>query len=125
MLGPSLESRDITGDSSTDMRIYFVPSHLTKKYVQWQWGSEQEGFFQRLVAALTSAPVLKVPDWSKDWIIDYDASNDAVSSVLSQKDERKEEHPVYYHSRLLSPAERNYSTTDRECLAVITAVKKF
>ena len=45
---------------------------------------------------------------------------------MSQEEpENKEEHPVYYYSRLLNPAERNYSTTDRECLAVIAAVKKF
>ena len=101
------------------------PSRLIKKSVQWQWGSEQEGSFQKLIAALTSAPILKVLDWSKDWIIDCDASNNAIGKVLSQKDERDEEHLVYYHSRLLSPTERNYSMTDRECLTVITVVKKF
>ena len=93
--------------------------------MKWQWSGEQEESFQKLIAALTSAPVLKVPDWSKDWILDCDASNNAVGSILSQKDNHEEEHPVYYYSRLLNPAERNYSTTDRECLAVITAVKKF
>ena len=46
--------------------------------------------------------------------------------MLSQKEpDTKEKHPVYYYSRLLNPAEQNYSTTDRECLAVIAAVKKF
>ena len=50
----------------------------------------------------------------------------AVGAVLSQEEPNtKEEHPVYYYSRLLNPAERNYSTTDHECLAVIVAVKKF
>ena len=50
----------------------------------------------------------------------------AVGAVLSWKEpDAKEEHSVYYYSRLLNPAEQNYSTTDRECLAVIAAVKKF
>ena len=45
---------------------------------------------------------------------------------MSQEEpDAKEEYPVYYYSRLLNPAERNYSTTDHECLAVIAAVKKF
>ena len=45
---------------------------------------------------------------------------------MSQEEpDTKEEHPVYYYSRLLNPAERNYSTTDCECLVVIAAVKKF
>ena len=58
--------------------------------------------------------------------IDYDASNTAVGAVLSQEEpDTKEEHPVYYYSRLLNPDERDYSTTDRECLAVIAAMKKF
>ena len=45
---------------------------------------------------------------------------------MSQEEpDTKKEHPVYYYSGLLNSAERNYSTTDRECLAVIVAVKKF
>ena len=70
--------------------------------------------------------MLRPPQWGKPWIIDCDASNTAVGAVLSQEEpDTKEEHPVYYYSRLLNPAERNYSTTDHECLAVIAAVKKF
>ena len=45
--------------------------------------------------------------------------------MLQEEPDTKEEHPVYYYSRLLNSAKWNYSTTDRECLAVIAAVKKF
>ena len=70
--------------------------------------------------------MLQPPQWDKPWIIDCDASNTAVGAILSQEEPNtKEEHPVYYYSRLLNSAEWNYSTTDRECLAVIVAVKKF
>ena len=69
---------------------------------------------------------LRPPQWGKPWIIDCDANNTAVGAVLSQEEpDTKEEHPVYYYSRLLNSAERNYSTIDRKCLAVIAAVKKF
>ena len=99
---------------------------LTRKNTKWQWGKEQEGAFEGLKTALSEAPVLRPPQWGKPWIIDCDASNTAVGAVLSQEEpDTKEEHPVYYYSRLLNSAERNYSTTDRKCLAVIAAVKKF
>ena len=99
---------------------------LTRKNIKWQWSKEQEDAFEGLKTALSEAPVLRPPQWGKPWIIDCDASNTAVGAVLSQEEpDTKEEHPVYYYSRLLNSAERNYSTTDRECLAVIAAVKKF
>ena len=75
---------------------------------------------------MSQAPVLRPPQWGELWIIDYDASNTAVGAVLSQEEpDTGDEHPVYYYSRLLNAAEKKYSTTDGECLAVIAAVKKF
>ena len=99
---------------------------LTRKDTKWQWGKEQENAFEGLKSALSKATVLQPLQWGKPWFIDCDASNTAVGAVLSQEEpDTKEEHPVYYYSRLLNLAERNYSTTDRECLAVIAAIKKF
>ncbi|GFX49705.1 transposon Tf2-11 polyprotein [Trichonephila clavipes] len=54
----------------------------------------------------------------------YDASNYALGAVLLQG-EGSDEHPIEYASRLLTPAERNYSTTEREALAVVWVLKKF
>ena len=99
---------------------------LTRKNAKWQWNEEQENAFKELKSALSKAPVLRPPQWGKLWIIDCDASNTAVGAVLSQEEpDTGDEHPIYYYSRLLNAAEKNYSTTDRECLAVIAAVKKF
>ena len=53
-----------------------------------------------------------------------DASNYALGAVLVQR-EGPEEHPVEYASCLLSVAERNYTTTEREVLVVVWAVNKF
>ncbi|GFW42861.1 retrovirus-related Pol polyprotein from transposon 297 [Trichonephila clavipes] len=61
---------------------------------------------------------------TKPYIIRTDASNYALGAVLLQG-EGSDEHPIEYASRLLSPAERNYSTTEREALAVVWALKKF
>ncbi|GFU93228.1 hypothetical protein TNCV_4217541 [Trichonephila clavipes] len=99
-------------------------SYLTKKKVKWQWGFDQQNAFQTLKNSLTTPPVLKQADGTKPYIIRTDASNYALLAVLLQG-EGSDEHPIEYASRLLTPAERNYSTTEREALAVVWALKKF
>ncbi|GFU59021.1 retrovirus-related Pol polyprotein from transposon 297 [Trichonephila clavipes] len=99
-------------------------SYLTKKKVKWQWGFDQQNAFQTLKNSLTTPPVLKQADGTKPYIIQTDASNYALGAVLLQG-EGSDEHPIEYASRLLTPAERNYSTTEREALAVVWALKKF
>jgi hypothetical protein len=68
--------------------------------------------------------VLCKPDYQKDWVLDVDASDIALGAVLGQEQDDKEVHPVYFWSRQLCAAEKNYSVTDRECLAVVAALKK-
>ena len=88
------------------------------------WGDAHHHAFTELKNALTNAPVLAKPDCSRAFIVDADASNDAVGPVLSQVTEGAE-HPVYFHSRVLKDAERASSVTEREALAVVVAVVKF
>ncbi|CAM8908355.1 unnamed protein product [Rhodiola kirilowii] len=80
--------------------------------------------FDELKRALTSAPIIRAPDWSKGFEIMCDASDYAVGAVLGQREEKK---PVviYYASRTLDAAQRNYSTTEKELLAVVFALEKF
>ncbi|GBO03898.1 Retrovirus-related Pol polyprotein from transposon 17.6 [Araneus ventricosus] len=99
-------------------------SNLTKKNVQWFWGPEQQDAFETLRKSLITPPVLKQPDGSKPFRIRTDASSYALGAVLTQG-EGSEEHVIEYASRLLIPAERNYSTTEREALAVVWALEKF
>ncbi|GFX40575.1 retrovirus-related Pol polyprotein from transposon 17.6 [Trichonephila clavipes] len=99
-------------------------SYLTKKKVQWQWGFDQQNAFQTLKNCLTTPPVLKQADGTQRYIIRIGASNYALGADLLQG-EGSDEHPIEYASRLLTPAERNYSTTEREALAVVWALKKF
>ncbi|GFX01863.1 retrovirus-related Pol polyprotein from transposon 412 [Trichonephila clavipes] len=95
-----------------------------KKKAFWKWSEEEEKAFQTLKQCLVSPPILKQADFSKPFLIKTDASNYALGAVLLQG-ENKEEHPVEFASRLLNPAERNYSTTEREALAVVWALNKF
>lgn len=99
-------------------------SRLTRKNTQWQWKDEQQEAFEALKKNLVTAPILVQADGSKPYIIKTDASSYAIGAVLVQG-EGDNEHPVEFASRLLTKAERNYTTTEREALAVVWAVSKF
>ncbi|CAH2093702.1 unnamed protein product [Euphydryas editha] len=100
-------------------------TRLTRKSQTWIWGSDQAGAFKSLKELLTTAPILIQPDYSKPFILRTDASNFALGACLLQGESPPDERPIEYASRLLTPAERNYSTTEREALAVVWAVERF
>ena len=97
--------------------------NLIKKTQPWQWSAEQQEAFERLKLALTKAPVLATPDFTREFAILCDASNEAIGAVLTQEFE-DEEHPIMYVHRVVTSAEKNYSTTEKECLALVWAIKK-
>lgn len=99
-------------------------TRLTRKSQVWSWGSEQTQAFIELKNLLTTAPILVQADFTRPFILRTDASNYALGAVLLQGD-GNQERPIEYASRLLSAAERNYSTTEREALAVVWAVERF
>ena len=80
--------------------------------------------FSQLKAAILQAPILAYPDFSKPFTLDTDASGVGLGAVLSQKFEGKE-HPVAFASRMLNSRERNYSTTEREALAIVWGTRHF
>lgn len=100
-------------------------TRLTRKSQVWIWGPEQSQAFNDLKQLLTSAPVLVQPDFNSPFILRTDASNYALGAVLLQGEGNHQERPIEYASRLLNNAERNYSTTEREALAVVWAVERF
>jgi len=73
---------------------------------------------------LTFAPIIQPPNWQLPFEIMCDASNHAVGAVLGQKD-GKNSHFFYYALRSIDSAQCNYSTTEKELLAVIFALEKF
>lgn len=74
---------------------------------------------------MTSAPVLKHLDFSKKFYIHCDASDFGIGAVLVQLGENGEENPIAYMSKKLNSIQRNYSVTEKECLAAIEAIEKF
>ena len=99
--------------------------HLLKDGVKFDWSPACQEAFDVLRLSLTKAPILRYPDFNREFIVQTDASLTAVGGVLSQIGEDGEEHPVAYCSRTLNVHERNYTVTERECLAVIYAYKQF
>lgn len=99
-------------------------SLLTKKDIQYVWGPIQEEAFRRLKEALTTTLILKQANPKDPYILRTDASGYALGLVLLQG-EGLDERPIQYASRLLSSAERNYLTTEREALAILWTVQKF
>ena len=75
---------------------------LKKKGAKFVWTQEHQTAFNSLKQALMEAPVLQVPDFSKEFVLVMDASDLAVSAVLNQR-VGKELAPVSYYSRLLTP----------------------
>lgn len=80
--------------------------------------------FEKLKILVCSSPILQIPDFNEDFYLTTDASNYAIGAVLAQKKDGKEL-PVCYASRTLNKAEQNYSTTEKECLAIIWACHHF
>ncbi|XP_035832796.1 uncharacterized protein LOC118481696 [Helianthus annuus] len=80
--------------------------------------------FELIRERLVSAPILIAPDWSLPFEIMCDASDFAVGAVLGQRRE-KHFHPIYYASKTLNDAQENYTTTEKELLAVVFACDKF
>jgi hypothetical protein len=99
-------------------------TELTKKDFPFRWGERQETAFSTLKRALTSEQVLAYPDFKSEFILTTDASKTAAAAILSQVQEGVER-PIAYASRQLNTAERNYSATELELLALTWATKHF
>ncbi|GJV87490.1 putative reverse transcriptase domain-containing protein [Tanacetum coccineum] len=89
---------------------------LTQKKVKFEWGDKQEAAFQLLKQKLCSAPILALPEGSKDFIAYCDASKKGLGVVLMQR-----EKVISYASRQLKIHEKNYTTHDLELGAVVKA----
>lgn len=97
---------------------------LTKKGNAFNWTETQQNAFQTLKFKLCSEPILKYPNFQEPFILTTDASDFAISGILSQGN-IPDDLPVSYASRTLNPAERNYSTIEKELLAIVWAVRYY
>ena len=101
--------------------IAYPLTQLLKSSSTWVWKAAEQTAFEQLKHALSTAPVVKPPDFSKEFIVKTDASLFALGAVLAQRDST-EEYVVAYESRKLKPAESNYPVHERELLAIVHAL---
>ena len=97
---------------------------LLEKDATFEWDSECQQRFEELKAYLTTAPIVRAPNWQLPFEVMCDASDLTVGAVLGQRAEGKP-YVVYYASKTLNEAQRNYTTTEKELLAVVYALDKF
>jgi hypothetical protein len=88
------------------------------------WSENQEIAFRTLKSKLGKSPILHLPELSRQMILRTDASDVATGAVLLQEFDGVK-FPIAYMSKKLNDAQRNYSVMERECLAVILAIRKF
>ena len=115
---------------------------LTKKSAQWKWGTEERDAFNCIKQCLTTKPILGYPDFTREFIIYTDASGYGIGAVLAQMQapalpdtsETSEansaeagdrEVVIAYTSKHLSEREAKWSTTEKECYAIIHAIEVF
>ncbi|KAM2646757.1 hypothetical protein TB1_000075 [Malus domestica] len=97
---------------------------LLQKDVPFVFDDECEKAFNHLKELLTSAPIIVPPDWSLPFELMCDASDYALGAVLGQRKDKKP-HVIYYASQTLNDVQLNYSTTEKELLAIVFTLHKF
>lgn len=98
--------------------------NLTRKKVPFVWDESCQKSFETLKNALLTTPILCYPNQTGKFILDTDASGFGMGAVLSQIQEG-EEKVIAYASRTFNKAQRQYCTTKRELLAVVTFLRHF
>nr|GFB53657.1 reverse transcriptase domain-containing protein [Tanacetum cinerariifolium] len=99
-------------------------THLLEKNTPFVFSKDYIQAFQTLNKKLTEAPILIAPNWDLPFELMCDASDFTICAVLGQ---RREKHfkPIHYASKTMNDAETNYTTTEKEMLAVVYAIEKF
>ena len=98
---------------------------LLKKDHPFEWTKECQDAFDTLKKRFTEEPVLMMPDQTRPFQIETDASKYATGAVLTQLDANGNRHPVLFISKTLSPAEQNYEIYNRELLAIIRVLEEW
>nr|GEV33451.1 reverse transcriptase domain-containing protein [Tanacetum cinerariifolium] len=99
-------------------------THLLEKNSPFIFSNDCIQAFRTLKEKLTEAPILIAPNWDQPFELMCDASDYAVGAVLGQRVE-KHFRPIHYASKTMTQVETNYTTTEKEMLAVVYAFEKF
>ncbi|RVW86075.1 Retrovirus-related Pol polyprotein from transposon 17.6 [Vitis vinifera] len=116
VLGHIISEKGIEVDKAKVELIVKLPSPTTVK------GMSKS--FDQLKQFLTTAPIVRAPNWQLPFEVMCDASDFAIGAVLGQREDGKP-YVIYYASKTLNEAQRNYTTTEKELLVVVFALDKF
>ena len=100
-------------------------TQLLRKRIKFLWIERCDKPFEELKAMLQSAPVLTATDFKSPFKLVVDASDAASGAVLLQEDDEGVEHAVCYFSKKFNNSQKNYSTIEEECLALVLALQHF
>jgi hypothetical protein len=98
---------------------------LLKKGVPFHWDEATQCSFEVLKRALTSALLLRPPNYNKDFLLYLDSIDSTIDMVLVQEDNMLEENVIYYLSRGLVGLELNYSHVENMVLVAVHVVHQF
>ena len=94
------------------------------KDVKFVWNEACQTTFFKFKEKLSTAPILRGPDWTLPFHISLDASDTTIGATLGQQDGQVP-YAIYYISKNLAPAELNYTITEKEFLAIVYSINKF
>ena len=98
-------------------------TELLKKNRKFVWTTDQDRAFKQVKSILTNVPVLIVPDFEQAFKIYVDASDLGAGAVLQQEDDQGIDHPVCYFSKKFDKHQKNYSTVEKETLALLLTLQ--
>ncbi|GJV92584.1 reverse transcriptase domain-containing protein [Tanacetum coccineum] len=126
ILGHKISKKGIEVDKAKIDVISKLPHPTTVKGIRsfLEHAEDCIQAFQILKKKLTEAPILIAPNWDQPFELMCDASDYAIGAVLGQRIE-KHFRPIHYASKMMTEAETNYTTTEKEMLAVVYAFEKF
>ncbi|RVW41251.1 Retrovirus-related Pol polyprotein from transposon 17.6 [Vitis vinifera] len=132
VLGHIISEKGIEVDKAKVELIAKLPSPTTVKGVRQFLGhagsiggyKRCQHSFDQLKKFLTTTPIVRAPNWQLPFELMCDASDFAIGVVLGQREDGKP-YVIYYASKTLNEAQRNYTTTEKELLAVVFALDKF
>lgn len=96
---------------------------LLKKGTKWSWGDREQRAFETVKTAFNNVVMLNHPNPEWDYFINTDASEYAIGACLYQLDEEGNNNVIAYFSRVLRGPERNYCITEKEALAIVSALR--
>ena len=97
---------------------------LLEKDAKFDFVESCRSAFEETKSILVSTPIMLTPDWNNELEIMCDASVYAMGSILGQRTEKIFK-AIYYAIKTFNEAQENYSTTEKEMLAMVFACEKF